>query len=60
MVDIDHEKYKTLFFLAFAFAVLNSLINPIIYYFKISEFKKTLKRMFCNKQYDETAETNGT
>lgn len=60
MVDIDHEKYKTLFFLAFAFAVLNSLINPIIYYFKISEFKKTLKRMFCNKQYDETAESNGT
>lgn len=58
MVDIDHEKYKTLFFLAFAFAVLNSLINPIIYYFKISEFKKTLKKMFCNKQYEET--TNGT
>lgn len=60
MVDLDREKYKNLYFLAFSFAVLNSLINPIVYYFKISEFEKTLKRMFCNKQDEESIETNGT
>lgn len=49
MVDIDYEKYKILFFLVFVFVVLNFFINFIIYYFKILEFKKMLKRMFCNK-----------
>ena len=46
-LNLQHSENRELFFIAFSFAVLNSLINPIIYYFNIEEFQKALKSLFC-------------
>ena len=52
MIDISHEEYKEIFFIAFSFAVLNSMVNPIIYYINIEEFQQNLKNLFCNAPND--------
>ena len=52
MIDISHDEYKEIFFIAFSFAVLNSMVNPIIYYINIEEFQQNLKNLFCNAPND--------
>ena len=57
-LDLQHIENRELFFIAFSFAVLNSLINPIIYYFNIEEFQKALKSLFCKAPKDDIGKIN--
>ena len=52
-LNIQRSENRELFSIAFSFAVLNSLINPIIYYFNIEEFQKALKSLFCKAPKDD-------
>ena len=59
-LNLQHSENRELFFIAFSFAVLNSLINPIIYYFNIEEFQKALKSLFCKAPKDDVGKISKT
>ena len=57
-LNLQRSENRDLFFIAFSFAVLNSLINPFIYYFNIEEFQKALKNLFCKAPKDDVGKMN--
>lgn len=55
VVDLVQPVPKLVLYLTFALANINSLLNPLIYFINIAEFKTALKRLFSRTQSSESS-----
>lgn len=55
VVDLVQQLPKLVLYLTFALANINSLLNPLIYFVNIAEFKTALKRPFSRAQSSDSS-----